>query len=94
MISDRKQWRCDILLALAIVHKMPNPQETLEFFAAITGDLMVIRLPRGSSGDRMRSKHSTERCDVNATMRARGFDLEKTFQGPRGERVQYWRRIG
>lgn len=95
VIADRAQkkaWRCDVLLALAILHKMPIPQAALEFFADSARDLMVIRLPKGSSGERLRSKHGSDRCNVNATMNARGFDLEKTLTGPRLERVMYWRK--
>lgn len=91
VMSDTS-WRCDILLLLAVLHKMPQPQLALEHFADIAGDLMVIRLPVGSSGERLRSKHTNERCNVNLTMGQRGFALEKSLTGPRRERVQYWRR--
>lgn len=92
VMSDRVTWACDVLLALAILHKMPDPQAALEFFADVTRELLVIRLPRGSNGDNVKAKHSGKSCSVNFTMKQRGFALEKTLTGPRQERVQYWRK--
>lgn len=90
--AQKKWWICDVLLALAILHKMPNPQEALEFFAEAARDLIVIRLPLGSSGDSLKSKHSHKSCNVNSTLTGRGFVLERMLVGPRRERVQYWRK--
>lgn len=90
--AQRAAWRCDVLLALAVLHKMTYPQEALDFFADSVRDLFVVRLPRGSNGDHVKAKHGTKSCSVNFTMKRRGFVLEKTLTGPRQERVQYWRR--
>lgn len=83
----------DIVLALAVVHKLPKPEEALGYIARAARELVVIRLPGGSTGQ-FTSKHHGTPCDVLATMAQKGFALERTEQGPRDERVQYWRRGG
>lgn len=81
----------DIVLALAVIHKLGTPERALRFAARAARRLLVIRLPVGSRG-RFTTKHHFARCDVNAVMPHCGFRLGATEQGPRGELVQYWRR--
>lgn len=81
----------DIVLLLAIVHKLRSPADRLREFAARATERVVIRLPLGSKG-RLHSKHSQEKCDCNVVMRECGLSLEQTLPGPRGELVQHWRR--
>lgn len=83
--------RYDIVLALAILHKLQYPGAGVRFMADSCNELCVIRLPGGSSGI-LRSKHSGMPCDVNRVMPARGFRLQRSEMGPRDERVQIWRR--
>lgn len=86
------KWRrFDIVLALAVVHKLDDPKRGTEFVAESCNDLAIFRLPIGSTGI-IRGKHSPNACDVNTVMAERGFRLEKTLTGPRDELVQYWRR--
>ena len=80
----------DVILALAIIHKLERPAESLARYAAMA-DRVVIRLPLGSKGV-FRAKYSIRRCDTNAVMPAAGFVLEQTLPGPRKELVQHWRR--
>lgn len=80
----------DVVLLLAIVHKLNYPEESLGSFAA-RGDLVVIRLPLGSRGV-FRAKHSKRKCDVPRVMCAGGFALVRMVAGPRNEIVQYWSR--
>ncbi len=81
----------DIVLALAVVHKLVEPEKALRYIARAARSLVVIRLPGGSTG-KFKSKNHGTPCDVNAAMPQHGFDLERTEQGPRDELVQYWRR--
>ena len=81
----------DIVLALAVVHKLPEPEKALGYIARAARSLVVIRLPGGSKGE-FRSKGYAAPCNVNATMPKHGFELERTEQGPRDELVQYYRR--
>lgn len=87
----------DVVLALAIVHKLIKPEEALRRFADMATDTLVIRLPRHAIGGRFRAKHADANnkrymCDVNGVMMRSGFQLEVEFAGPRDEAVQHWRR--
>ena len=81
----------DIVLALAIAHKMREPSTPLRQWCAAARHLVVIRLPGGSTGA-FKSKFSNGVCDTNQVMPECGFELEETLPGPRDELVQYWRR--
>lgn len=84
--------RYDIVLALAILHKLRDPEAALRLYAPLAGTLLVIRLPQGSSGV-LRHKHGNAHVDSLRLMPELGFDLERDESGPRGERVHYWRRV-
>lgn len=81
----------DIVLALAIIHKMDEPAELCAEIARICTRLAVIRLPKGSTGN-IAAKFTGVQCDINAHMSAGGFSLERVERGPRTELVQYWRK--
>lgn len=82
----------DIVLALAILHKLPDPALGVKFCAQVARSLIVIRLPIGSTGS-IRSKHAKHmRCDIPKLLTGSGFVRESKEYGPRGEWVQYWRR--
>lgn len=81
----------DIVLGLAIFHKLQRPAESLAAWSRFARELLVIRLPGGSEGEFL-AKHSKARCDVAEVLPPLGFILERTETGPRGELVQYWRR--
>jgi predicted RNA methylase len=84
----------DIVLALAILHKLPDPAAGARFCADNARSLIVVRLPIGSTGT-IRSKHNKHmRCDLREIFKERGFVRERKELGPRGEWVQYWRRAG
>lgn len=93
MLTEGYTQQFDIVLALAILHKLPDPAAGAKFCAASAKSLIVIRLPIGSTGT-IRSKHAHHmRCDVREVFRANGFQRERKELGPRGEWVQYWRRV-
>lgn len=81
----------DIVLALAIVHKLRDPGAALTAFAGFSRERLVIRLPLGSDGV-LRWKHGRTNCDSREVMPRCGFRLEQVLPGPRGERVQHWIR--
>lgn len=85
----RGKW--DIVLALAIIHKLPEPADAVRRVAGSCKRLVVIRLPRDSTGEIV-SKHTARPCNVNEVMQDCGFALERVVQGPPRELVQYWRR--
>lgn len=85
--------RYDVVLALAILHKLHSPVDAVAVMARIARDLFVVRLPVGSTGF-FQSKHRAHKiCDLNEEMPRLGFKLERVEPGPRTERVQYWRRV-
>jgi SAM-dependent methyltransferase len=81
----------DVVLALAIIHKMTDPVRAAVNYAQRTRELLVIRLPMGSKGS-FKTKHNAADCDLNALLPEYGLMLEQVRPGPRGELVQYWRR--
>lgn len=84
----------DIVLALAIIHKLKLPAERLGQAADLARSLLVIRLPVHAVDGVFHAKYRPDqRCDVVAVMTSRGFDLERIEPGPRDEQVQYWRRV-
>ena len=82
----------DIVLALAICHKLPDPSVPLRFAARSAKDLLLFRDPKPDGI--IRSKHTKKPCNVPKVMLSLGFREEAIFASSRGERVQYWRRNG
>lgn len=82
----------DIVLALAIVHKLRRPDRALANMARLARERLVLRLPIGSDGA-MACKYDPQAvCDSRIVMRRAGFRLEQTCEGPRSEKVQHWVR--
>jgi len=84
-------WNYDIVLALAILHKLGDPHEALRFMAHATRERLVIRLPVGSTGV-IYTKNKGVRCDVTQMLRSLSLRLELQVEGPRKELVQHWVR--
>lgn len=83
--------RADIVLALAIIHKLHEPAASLAVLAGCARERLAIRLPGGSEGA-FYSKHTRQWCDVAAVLKAAGFVFEAMLPGPRNEKVQHWVR--
>lgn len=82
----------DIVLALAIVHKLREPGRALRNMARLAKQRLVIRLPIGSEGVIACKYDAQKTCNSHQVMFDAGFTLEQTQKGPRGERVQHWVR--
>lgn len=89
--SFRAVYGADIVLALAILHKLPDPGSKLEQLAAMTRERLVIRLAAGSTGV-ISHKYGRGECDSHRMLDAHGFRLDESLLGPRGELVQHWVR--
>lgn len=91
-LSDLGKW--DIVLALAVVHKLHDPVVGLQYAARSSSKWVIVRLPL--RGDPMRgileSKHSGKTVAVADVLQAEGFRLDASYAGARGEPVQHWRR--
>jgi predicted RNA methylase len=87
--------RADIVLCLGIAHKLLDPGAGIRLAADSSLDLVLIRSGRREVDGIITSKHRGGKCDSHATMRERGFVLERVEIGPEphSERVEYWRRM-
>ena len=72
---------------------LPEPTQTLRQVAGWAREWLVIRLPVGSEGFFETKHRKSVTCDTKKEMPVLGFALERDEQGPRGERVHYWKRV-
>lgn len=81
----------DIVLMLAVLHKLRYPAAVCEMLAGACRDLCVIRMP--PYGLRIVDARSGNRPhDIGEAMTRSGFHLEAELTGPRDEWVGYFRR--
>jgi len=90
--------RFDIVLALGVIHKLKDLKPGLVWAARSAGDLLCFRSPAYTepvdADYYVHAKYGGDKVNVPATMREEGFvDEGKQTPGPRGEMVQYWRRV-
>lgn len=86
--------RYDIVLMLAVLHKLRNPSAACRRFAAAAKDLVAIRLPPAAAPLVVDPRSLNEVHDIDAVMIESGFVLDlQTNDGPFGEWVGYYRRI-
>lgn len=81
----------DIVLALAILHKLRDPEGATRAMAAVAKERLVVRLPQGSEG-LIKWKHGNARCDLRDVLPDCGLRLDQVLPGPRSELVQHWTR--
>lgn len=85
------QPQSDIVLALAILHKLQDPSRVCGELADLAKNLMVIRLP--PSGLRIVDERSGRvPHEIGDVMGAKGFTLETETTGHLGEWIGYFRR--
>lgn len=84
----------DIVLMLAVLHKLKDPSAACLRLAAAAKDLVVIRLPPKEAPFIVDERSSRVPHDINAMMVKRaGFKCETSnYDGPFGEWVGYYRR--
>lgn len=83
--------KADIVLMLAILHKLKDPSAVCAAFADLTLDLAVIRLPP-SGAVIVDARSMSLPHDIGAVMASRGFHLESVVDGPFNEWTGYFRR--
>lgn len=91
-LSGQKPQQFDIVLALGIIHKLPDPGVPLRFAAQSARELLIFRAPAKATDGITRSKFTKTPCNVPVVMREEGFVEEALIPGVRGEAAQYWRR--
>ncbi len=95
--ADLNHWEpsCgyDIVLMLAILHKLRKPLERLAIFARACNDLAIIRLPPENGPVILDERSGFVPYDTRPVMERAGFVLDQEHcDGPRGEWMGYWRR--
>ena len=80
----------EVVLALGIIHKLPEPKRILEYAARSATELLCFRAPAHATDGVTYSKHTKRGVNVPETMRAQGFVEGELIPGVRGEAVQYW----
>jgi len=81
----------DVVLMLAILHKLRDPSKVCTALAAVARELCVIRLP--PTGPVIKDPRSFWTLhDIITVMQSAGFYLEQTQSGPFQEWMGYFRR--
>lgn len=85
--------RFDVVLMLAILHKLKDPSVVCRRLAALAVELVVIRLPPAGAPVIIDSRSGNRPHNIDATMIESGFYLEYCgCIGPLGEWMGYYRR--
>ena len=83
----------DIVLMLAILHKLPDPSSACATLARVARSLCVIRFPSSSVGQIIVDERSGNvPHDIGDVMDAIGFRVERETDGPFGEKTIFYRR--
>jgi 2-polyprenyl-3-methyl-5-hydroxy-6-metoxy-1,4-benzoquinol methylase len=81
----------DVVMALSILHKLPDPSAALRRLVEDVCDrLVVLRLPPGGPVVVDRRSNNVPH-DLDAVLRSLGFNLEEETEGHLGEWIGYWR---
>lgn len=82
----------DVVMALSILHKLPDPSAALRRLVEDVCDRMVvIRLPPGNGPVVIDRRSGNHRHDLGAVLDSLGFNLEEETEGHLGEWIGYWR---
>lgn len=91
--ADLQRFRSvDVVLMLAVLHKLENPSRVCAGLAALARDLCVIRLPPAGPVIKDRRSGFVEH-DIDAVMRGAGFELTAVDVGHLDEWMGYYRRV-
>lgn len=82
----------DIVLALAILHKLKDPTAAVRHIARLAGDLIVVRLPPATPGFVLDARSGNVVHDVTGTLRTLGWGLSSTGVGPLNEWIGFFAR--
>jgi hypothetical protein len=86
------KWPYDVLLALAILQKLPDPSATLyRLVHNFCGRIVAIRLPPGHGALIVDPRSNNVPHDLDAVLRSLGFNLEHESQGHLSEWLGIWR---
>jgi 2-polyprenyl-3-methyl-5-hydroxy-6-metoxy-1,4-benzoquinol methylase len=82
----------DVVLLLAVLHKLQNPYTAACKFAAACKDLAVIRLPPQKDSIIRDWRTKFQPFDIGEAMTVSGFSLHMVTEGPNDEWTGFFRR--
>lgn len=82
----------DVVMALSILHKLPDPSAALYRLTAMVADrLVVIRLPPGNGPMVIDPRSGNKPHDLDKVLRGLHFNLEHEAEGHLDEWIGIWR---
>ena len=95
--ADANTWRpvgpYDVVLALAILHKLRDPSTVARRLAQATREMIVLRLPPATGSTIVDRRSGNVPHDIDAVLREEGFVQERAGNtGPLGEWIGAYRR--
>jgi 2-polyprenyl-3-methyl-5-hydroxy-6-metoxy-1,4-benzoquinol methylase len=96
-VGDLNTWRpqhgYDVVLALALLHKLKNPSAACAEFCEAARELVVIRTPpKFDPWVIVDGRSSNKPHDIGKVLRGNGFKLSEQLAGTFGEVIGYWER--
>lgn len=86
--------RYDIVIMLAVLHKLRDPSAACRRFAAAAREMVVLRLPPKFAPIIIDERSNSERHDIARVMSEAGFQLKNVgLIGPKAEWMGYYERI-
>lgn len=84
----------DIVIMLAVLHKLRDPTAACKRFAAAAREMVVLRLPPKGALIITDDRSGGKKHDIGRAMQASGFMLKNAhYEGPKGEFMAYYERI-
>ncbi len=84
----------DIVIMLAVLHKLRDPTAACKRFAAAARHMVVLRLPPKGAPTIIDERSNSEKHDIGRAMADSGFQLKNAgFIGPRDEWMGYYERV-
>lgn len=96
--ADANVWqprrKYDIVITLALLHKLRNPSAAAERLVAACADLFVLRMPPATGMTIIDDRSGRRPHNIDTVLQDSGFRCEsQSHDGPFGELVAYYRRI-
>lgn len=83
----------DIVIMLALLHKLKDPSAACKRFAAAAREMVVLRLPPANAPTIIDARSDGKPHHIGAVMTGNGFMLKNACLGPFGEWMGYYERI-
>lgn len=83
----------DIVIMLAVLHKLRNPSEAAKRFALAARESIVLRLPPSHEAFVIDARSGGVKHDIGKVLRESGFMLKNALHGPFEEWMGYYERV-